>query len=165
MHDEVVFLHFESVADAEQAMATIDTLRAEGFLDLEDAAVIHRSEDGWVSVKPVGHSGLAARATVGGVLGVIAGGLLGLPVIGAVAGGAVAAKKSLGNEQFDELMDTVGRNMTAGTAVLALNVASLSDPDLVADRLSVHRDGLIRAEIPASIRAQLDEASGSGQPT
>jgi len=92
---------------------------------------------------------------------VIAGGLIGLPVIGAVAGSAAAAKGSLGNEQFDELMDAVGRNMTAGTVVLALTVATLNDPSSVADRLAINRDGLIRAEVPASIRAQLDEATGA----
>lgn len=162
MDDEVVFLHFESIDVADRAMATIRTLEAEGFLDLDDAAIISRSEDGWVSVKPVGRTGLAGKAALGGVLGVIAGGLLGLPMLGAAVGSAAAAKKSLGNEQFDELMDTVGSNMAAGTAVLALSVAALSDPGSVADRLSVNRDGLIRAEVPASIRAQLDEASGAG---
>jgi uncharacterized membrane protein len=161
MDDEIVFLHFESIADAERAMATINTLDAEGFLELDDAAIISRSDDGWVSVKPVGRSGLTARTTLGGVLGVIAGGLIGLPVIGAVAGSAAAAKGSLGNEQFDELMDAVGRNMTAGTVVLALTVATLNDPSSVADRLAINRDGLIRAEVPASIRAQLDEATGA----
>jgi len=98
---------------------------------------------------------------LGGVLGVIAGALIGLPVIGAVAGAGAAAKQSSGNDQFDELMDAAGREMAAGTAVLALTVAGLTDPESVVARLEIHRDRLIRAEIPASLRAQLDEASGS----
>ncbi len=161
MDHEVVFLHYESIAAAEQAMATINTLEAEGFLQLDEAAIISRADDGWVSVKPIGRSGVASKATLGGVLGVIAGGLIGLPVIGAVAGAGVAAKRSLGSEQLDELMDSVGRDMSAGTAVLALTVAALSDPELVVDRLEVHRDRLIRADIPPSLRDAIDGASGT----
>jgi uncharacterized membrane protein len=161
MDHEVVFLHYETAAAAERAMSTIHTLVAEGFLELDEAAIISRSDDGWVSVKPIGRSGLATKATLGGVLGVIAGGLIGLPVIGAVAGAGAAAKKSLGNDHFDELMDAVGRDMSAGTAVVALTVAALTDPESVLARLEIHRDRLIRAEIPASLRAQLDDASGT----
>ncbi|MDH4119638.1 MAG: DUF1269 domain-containing protein [Acidimicrobiia bacterium] len=161
MGHEVVFLHYETSSAAERAMATIHMLVAEGFLELDEAAIITRSDDGWVSVKPIGRSDLATKATLGGVLGVIAGALIGLPVIGAVAGAGAAAKQSSGNDQFDELMDAAGREMAAGTAVLALTVAGLTDPESVVARLEIHRDRLIRAEIPASLRAQLDEASGS----
>jgi uncharacterized membrane protein len=162
MDHEVIFLHFESIPAAERAMGTIRTLEAEGFLTLDEAAIVTRSDDGWVSAKPLGHSGLGKKAALGGVLGVITGGLIGLPMVGGAIGAGAAAKKSTGNDRFDELMNTVGRDMTAGTAVLALTVAALSDPWTVADRLEVHRDRLIRAEIPASIRAQLDEPHGAG---
>ena len=159
MDHEIVFLHFESIPAAERAMGTIRTLEAEGFLALDDAAIVSRSEDGWVAVKPLGRSGLTKQAVLGGVLGMIAGGLIGLPVIGAVAGAGAAGGKQVGNEQFDELMSAVGRDMTAGTAVLALTVGTLNDPGVVAARLDVHLDRLIRAEVPASIRAQLDQAA------
>ena len=162
MDSEIVILHFESSTDAEQAMGTISTLEAEGFLRLDQAAIATRREDGSVSVKPVDRSGLGKKAVLGGVLGAIAGALVGLPVLGAAAGAGVAGKKALGSEHLDELLDTVGRSMTSGTAVLALTVASLSDVESVTDRLEIHRDKLIRAEIPASLRAQLDEESGAG---
>jgi uncharacterized membrane protein len=161
MDTEVVFLHFNSIAAAESAMDTITTLTAEGFLELDQAAIVSRGDDGWVSVEPAGRSGLVGKTTLGGVLGAIVGGLIGLPAAGAVVGAGAAAKKSLGNEQFDELMDAVGRDMTPGTAVLALTVAELNDPESVADRLELHRDGLVRAEIPESLRAQLDAAEGT----
>ena len=162
MDSEIVFLHFESSADAERAMGTINSLGAEGFIQLEDAAIATRGEDGLVSVKAVDHAGLKKKAALGGVLGAIAGALVGLPVVGAAAGAGVAAKKALGNEHLDEILNTVGRSMTPGTAVLALTVASLKDPGSVTDGLEIHRDKLIRAEIPASLRAQLDEESGAG---
>ncbi len=162
MDHEAVFLHFESIAAAERAMGAIRTLEAEGFLALDDAAIVSRSDDGWVSVKPLGPTALGKKATLGGVLGVIAGGLIGLPIIGGVVGAGAAAKRSSDNDQFDELMSTVGRDMVAGTAVLALTVAALTDPAVVADRLQIDHNGLIRAEVPASIRAQLDEAAGAG---
>jgi uncharacterized membrane protein len=162
MDRELVFLHFESIPAAERAMGTIRTLEAEGFLTLDDAAIVTRSDDGWVSVKPLGRTGLGKKAVLGGVLGVITGGLIGLPMIGGAIGAGAAAKQSSSNDQFDELMNTVGRNMTAGTAVLALTVAALTDPWMVTDRLEVHRDRLIRAEVPASIRAQLEDTGNGG---
>jgi len=162
MDREVVFLHFDSIPSAERAMGTIRTLEAEGFLELDEAAVMTRSDDGWVSVKQLGHTELGKKAALGGVLGVIAGGLVGLPIVGGVIGAGAAARKSSGNDQFDELMNTVGRDMTAGTAVLVLTVAALADPGTVADRLEVHRDRLIRADVPASIRAQIDDVNGAG---
>ncbi len=159
--DEVVFLHFESVADAERAIATIDSLDAEGFLQFTDAAIIRRSDDGGFSVTPVERTGPGRKVTLGAVLGAVAGGLVGLPVLGAAAGAGAAAKKSLGSDHLDELIDTVGRDMASGTAVLALTVTALSDPESVTDRLQIHREKLLRAEIPPALRAQLDGESGA----
>ena len=159
MDSELAFLHFDSIEAAERAMATIGTLAAEGFVVLGDAAIISRSDDGWVSVKPVGRTDAATSTGLGGVLGLIAGGLLGLPVLGAVAGAGIASKKSRDDDHLGELVSTVGRDMAPGTAVLALTVAELTDPEMVTDRLQVHRDRLIRVEIPAQLRERLGDAT------
>ena len=45
--------------------------------------------------------------------------------------------------------------MERGSGVLALTVASLNDPTMVADRLQVDRDGLVNVQIPAALRAEI----------
>lgn len=143
-------------------MATIQGLVAEGFVTLDDAAVISKSEEGWISVKPVSHSDLVRTVGLGGVLGIVAGGLLGLPVIGIAAGSGLAAKRFFGHDHLDELINTVGQELTPGTAVLALTVSELSDPVTVTDRLKIHQSKMLRAEVPASLQTQIDEATGPG---
>lgn len=59
-------------------------------------------------------------------------------------------------------MNAVGHELTAGTAVLALTVSELSDPVTVTDRLKIHQSTLLRAEVPASLQARIDEATGTG---
>ncbi|MDH3756061.1 MAG: hypothetical protein OEU32_19530, partial [Acidimicrobiia bacterium] len=113
MDSELVVLHYESPAAAEGAMATIHGLVAEGFVELEDAAFISRDADGWVTVKPADSGEPARHAAFGGALGLLAGGLMGLPVLGVLAGAGVAAKMSSHADHLEELISSVGRQMTA----------------------------------------------------
>ncbi len=159
MDRELVFLHFDSIEAAERAMGTISSLAAQGYLVLGEAAIVSRNDEGWVSVKPVGRPDAGTSTGVGGVLGLIVGGLVGLPVLGAVAGAGIVTKKLRDDDHLGELVSTIGNDMTPGTAVLALAVAELTDPEMVTDRLEVHRDRLIRAEIPPQLRKQLDDAT------
>ncbi|MFT6291668.1 MAG: hypothetical protein ACJAR2_002273 [Ilumatobacter sp.] len=48
--------------------------------------------------------------------------------------------------------------MERGTGVLAFTVASLDDPVAATDRLQVDRDGLVRAQIPAKLRVEIERA-------
>lgn len=156
MNPELVLLQFDSLAAAERAMGAIRSLAAEGFLKLDDAALVRRNDDGAISVEPIGQSEVVKKTALGGVLGVFAGALVGLPVVGIVAGAGIAAKKFLETDRLDELIHTVGVELTSGTAALALSVSELADPQTVLDRLEVHREKLIRVEIPESLQAELD---------
>jgi uncharacterized membrane protein len=155
---ELVLLHFENPAAAERTMSTIRTLEAEGFVELEDAALITRASDGEVEVSSLQSGDGRTKPALGAVVGLIAGGLVGLPVLGALAVGGVAAKKSVDAavKELDQLLDDVGRRVDAGSAALALSVRSMPQPDIVADRLSIHRDEMTRVEIPPELRAELD---------
>lgn len=157
MDSELVILHFETPDAAEQAIRTVRVLEAEGFIDIEDAAIMTRDADGWVRAKSADEGSTGRGAAHGGILGLLVGGVLGIPVLGIIAGAGVAAKKSLHADKLEELIFTVGRNMTSGTGVLALSVNSLTDPEIVTERLELHRDKLIRAEVPEALRAQIDE--------
>ena len=156
MDTELVVLHFETPEAAQSALRTIHTLEAEGSLDLDDAAIITKAEDGWVTARGGDRSEVARTASFGGVLGLVVGGLMGLPVLGLLAGAGVAAKHAGHAELLEEFIFSIGHNMIAGSGVLALSVADLGDPETVTERLELHRDSLLRAEVPAALRAEIE---------
>ena len=162
MDSELVVLHFASVEAAEQALETVKTLEAEGFLHLEQSAILGRDAEGWVNVKATDATEPVRKSAVGGVVGLVVGGVIGLPVLGVLAGAGLAAKHASHADQLEELIDTVGEKMANNTGVLVMNVTSLDDPEIVADRVDIHRDALIRAEVPAALKAQIDEHDRTG---
>ena len=157
MDSELVVLHFASVEAAERALETLKTLEAEGFLQLEQSAILGRDAEGWVDVTPTDASEPVRKSAMGGAVGLVVGGLIGIPVVGVLAGAGLAAKKASHAKQLEQLIDTVGATMEKDSGVLVLNVTSLDDPEIVADRVDVHRDALIRSEIPAELAEQLDQ--------
>lgn len=158
MKSELVLIHFDTPAAAERTMSTIRTLEAEGFVELEDAALITRAPDGQVEVESLDPGDGKKRPAVGAVIGLVAGGLVGIPVLGALAVGGVVAKKSVDAavKELDALLADAGKRVDAGTAALALSVRSLPDPEMVTDRLSIHRDQMTQVEIPPELQAELD---------
>ncbi|MGB5759248.1 MAG: DUF1269 domain-containing protein [Acidimicrobiales bacterium] len=161
MDSQLVLFHFETVELAEATMSTIRTLEAEGFLELDDAALITRGSKGELTVTPQTSTGTTRTSAVGATIGLVAGTLLGLPVLGAIAGGGIGAKKSVTEavKKLDGVLDGVGRRVESGSTVLALAVRALPDAETVVDRLSIHRDDMTQVEIPAELRQKIEGSS------
>lgn len=156
MDSELVVLYFDSPEAAELGHATLRNLEAEGFLAIGECAILSRDSQGWVTAKNADHTQVSRAAGFGGVLGLVVGGVVGLPVLGVLAGAGVAAKRKGHADQLEQLIASVGREMTAGAGVLALTLESLNDPATVLDRLEIDRDGLVRADVPASLREEIE---------
>ena len=141
-------------------MSTIRTLDAEGYIELEEAALITRAPGGEVEVTSLDPNHGAGKPALGAVIGFVAGGLVGLPILGAAAVGGLTAKKSAeaSVKELDELISDIGRRVDAGSAALALSVRSMPDAEMVVDRLSIHRDDMTRVEIPPELRDEIDAA-------
>lgn len=160
MDSELVLLHFDDAASAEAALSDVRTLQAEGFLELDDAATITRSTSGTVEVTPAELHETPKRATAGAVIGLVAGSLVGLPILGAIAAGGAAgvtASKDAA-ERLDAMLAAVSDRIDAGEVVLAISVTAIPDPETVSDRLSVHDEHLTRVDIPADLRAEMERA-------
>jgi uncharacterized membrane protein len=155
---ELVVLSFESSDAAEHGLRTLRTLEAEGFLEIDDCAILSRDAQGYVTAKQTDHSELKRKAGFGGVIGLFVGGVIGLPVLGLLAGAGGAAQLKDHADQLEQLISSVGHDMERGSGVLALTVTSLNDPATVTDRLQVDRDGLIKAQIPAKLRAEIERS-------
>ncbi len=158
MDSKLVLLHFETIEAAETTMSTVRSLEAEGFLELDDAAMISRSSDGTVTVTPQTGTGKTRTSAVGATIGLVAGSLLGLPLVGAIVGGGIGANKAVKDavETLDGVLDDVGRRVASGSTVLALAVRALPDAETVVDRLSMHRDDMTQVEIPPELRDKLE---------
>lgn len=158
MDSELVVLYFESTAAAEHGLATLRGLEAEGFIDIDQCAILGRDSEGWVTAKHADRHQVSRAAGLGGVLGLVVGGVVGLPVVGLLGGAGIAAKRKMDADRLEELISTIGEEMERGSGVLALTINSIGDPEVVTDRLGVDRDGLTRAEVPATLRAEIDRA-------
>ena len=169
MDSQLVVFTFGSTDEADRAASDLQRLAAGGFVLIEDAALLTRAADGTVTVRPMSLSEMARGSALGGVLGLVAGSLLGLPVVGLLAGAGVGAKHSLHAERLEELLGTIGREMESGSVVLAVMVSAVNDPDSVADRLEMHRDSILALEVPEELRDHIDaqrrggERSGRGE--
>jgi uncharacterized membrane protein len=161
LDSELVVLYFESTDAAERGFATLQALDAEGFLEIDECVILGRDAQGWVTAKSADEGEVSRAAGFGSVLGLFVGGVIGLPVLGVLAGAGLAAKHKIDADRLEELISSVGQEMASGSGVLALSLASLSDPATVADRLEVDRDGLIRADIPAALREEIDRSLGT----
>ena len=159
MDTELVVLHFDTAEAAGRALSTVYTLEAEGFIELDDAAILTRGDDGRVTAERGAQAEAPRNVAFGGALGLVVGGLMGLPVLGLAAGAGAAVKRSRHAKLLDELVSSVGNDMTPGSGVVALSVVELRDPEMVTDRLEVHQDSLLRAEIPAALRAEIERHS------
>jgi uncharacterized membrane protein len=158
MDSELVVLTFDSPEAAEHGLETLRTLEAEGFLQIDDCALLSRDAQGWVTAKRADHDDLRRKATFGGVIGLFVGGVIGLPVLGVLAGAGGAARLKEHADRLEELIASVGNEMKRGSGVLAFTVASLTDASTVTDRLHVNRDGLVNAQIPAALRAEIERS-------
>ncbi len=161
MDSELVVLFFESTATAEHALSTLHGLEAEGFIDIDECAILGRDGDGRVTAKNAHRHEVSRAAGFGGVLGLVVGGVVGLPVLGLLGGAGIAAKRKVDSDRLEELVATIGQEMDRGSGVLALTIASIDDPETVAARLGIDRDGMVRADVPATLRAEIDRALGS----
>jgi uncharacterized membrane protein len=160
MASELVVLYFESTDAAEHGLATLRSLEAEGFIDIDQCAILGRDAEGWVTAKNADRHQMSRAAGFGGALGLVVGGVVGLPVLGLLGGAGIAAKRKMDSDRLEEMISTIGEEMERGSGVLALSINSIGDPEMVTSRLGVERDGLVRAEVPATLREEIDRALG-----
>jgi uncharacterized membrane protein len=143
---------------AESVRETLTDLMAQHVIELEDAVVVTRDEDGQVKL----HQALrpAARAAAGGLLW---GGLIGLlflapligMAIGGAAGGAAGAFTDVGID--DKFMKKLGRSLAPGGAALILLVRKVT-PDKVLPHVQSHGGEVIQTSLDDEAEARLREA-------
>lgn len=117
---QVIVAAFQNEEGAEDALTKLKDAKKEQVIDINNAAILRRSEDGKLHVKETRDMSGGKGAAIGGVAGAVAGLIAGPLVLAAGAGaliGGLAAK--LRDSGFrDDRLKRLGEALTPGTSAL-----------------------------------------------
>ncbi|HVW17615.1 MAG TPA: DUF1269 domain-containing protein [Solirubrobacteraceae bacterium] len=161
----LIAIAYPDESTARQVLGALARLEKEHSIELEDAVVVTRADDGQVklhqSLRP-GVAGAAGGALWGGLIGLLfLAPLLGMAV-GAAAGGASGALTDLGVD--DRFMKELGAALEPGTAALIVLVHR-STPDKVLPEIADFGGEVIQSSLDNEAEAVLREALEAGRAT
>jgi uncharacterized membrane protein len=152
---------------ANKAMASLDWSHFDRLIDVKAACSITQ-EDGEIKVHPRGQS-VAGKAAAGGALGLLVGGILGLPVVGiAAATGAVAYFRKGGQREIgidDEFLKSIGDQLDSGGSAIVVLFEEGADNAKAAADLAQFGGKVHSTDLPAEtlnrFQTLLDQANQS----
>ena len=161
----LIAIAYQDEATAREVLNTLARLQTEHSIELEDAVIVTRNQDGKVKLHQT--SKTAAMGATGGALW---GGLIGLiflapllgMAVGAAAGGATGALVDYGID--DKFMKELGTQLQpGGAAVIALVRRVTMDKVLEQIQIPGH---IIQTSLDNEAEARLEEAlQAAGRPT
>lgn len=158
-HNEIIIAVYDGVDSAQKVLQDVRNSLASVSKVGDEAAVIMMDADGHVSVKD-GHQKRKGMAS-GGVIGLLAGALVGLPLAGAVVGGVLGrfrAKKREHDKMTDvdeaALQDVVDK-MQPNSSMIVAEVPDWRAEE-VADTLQLHGAVLV-LHVPVAAENSKDE--------
>ena len=155
---ELLVFAFQEEASASVALAELREWKKDGVIDIVDAAVLVRDEDGGIQVKetadPEPKRGALIGAIAGSLIGLLAGpaGVAVGAAAGAGAGSLAAHKIDLGipNEQ----LEAIAEGLQPGTSAIIALIQQAS-ADRVVAKLEQYGAQTVRQELKEEIAAQL----------
>jgi uncharacterized membrane protein len=156
---QLIVLGFDTEAKAREAAADLAEMQRERLIEMEDAVVVVRHQDGKVEVKQLGPHMAVLGAASGGFWGMLIGLLFLSPLfgflVGAASGAIAGALSDVGVD--DEFIKELGRKLTPGTSSLFLLVGQATTDKVVAD-LQKYDARVLRTSLSATDEARLQEA-------
>jgi uncharacterized membrane protein len=155
---DLIAIAYPDQYTAETVRETLTDLMSQHVIELEDAVVVTRDEDGKVKLhqahRPAA-TGAAGGLLWGGVIGLLfLAPLIGM-AIGAAAGGAAGALTDVGID--DKFMKRLGRSLAPGGAALILLVQKVT-PDKVLPHIQRYGGEVIQTSLDQENEAQLRDA-------
>jgi uncharacterized membrane protein len=156
---DLIAIAYPDRATVERARENLRKGAQEGLIQVEDAVVMFRDEDGTLEVRQ-GTSGVGGAAISGGISGGLIGYLLMAPLFGiaagALAGGAIW-KSMFGDAGVAEgFVKELSENLEPGRAALIF-LATEVDPEKVLPEIKEH-GRLIQTSLSAEVEAELAAA-------
>jgi uncharacterized membrane protein len=158
----LVAVAYPDAATAEEARTALAGMMKEHLIELEDAVVVVRQDDGKVKLNQAvstAGAGAAGGALWGGIIGLLfLSPLLGA-AIGAAAGGATGALTDVGVD--NKFMKELGEKLTPGSAALIVLVRK-STPDKVVPRIAKYGGHVIQSSLSHDAEDRLETALTGG---
>ena len=159
----LIAVSYPDVATAEKVRGLLADLQKQKLIQVEDAVVVERKEDGKVKL----HQAVSTTG-VGAAGGALWGGLIGLlffvpflgAAVGAATGAAVGSAQNYGVD--DDFMRRVGESLTPGAAALFVLVRE-AVPEKVIPQIAPFGGALIQTSLSAEDEAHLREAVQAAQ--
>jgi uncharacterized membrane protein len=157
----LIAIAYPDEATAREVLNTLARLQTEKSIELEDAVIVTRNQDGKVKLHQ--SSKTAAMGATGGALW---GGLIGLiflapllgMAVGAAAGGAAGALTDVGVD--DKFMKDLGSKLEPGKAALIVLVQR-STPDKVLPEIAHFPGEIIQSSLSNEAEEELQKAIAS----
>jgi uncharacterized membrane protein len=158
-----VMIDYESELKAEEVRLALLKLQKEFLIDLADAVVVVRDDNGRVRLRQM-YNLTAAGAVSGGFWGALMGLLFLNPLfgmaIGAAAGAVSGALRDVGID--DNFMKDLGNTLKPGTAALCVLIRQMT-PDKVVAEIQKYGGTIIKTNLCHENEAKLREALASAQ--
>ena len=161
---DLVVIAFNDEHKADEVLLTLRRLQHEHLMDLEDAAVVIRHQDGKIKIRQTtsligARTGAAGGGFWGAFLGMMFAGPLGALVgggAGAAVMGAFAGKLSdIGIE--DDFMKEVGNTLELGSSAI-FTLAFKTTPDQVREAMKQYQGRVIQTSLTKDSEEALIEA-------
>jgi uncharacterized membrane protein len=160
---DLIVVGFKDEFKADEVMNELRRLQSEYLVDLEDAAVVIRNQEGKVKLKQAQEL-VAAGAVSGSYWGILLSVLFFNPIfalVGAAAGAVSGALTDIGID--DNFMRDLGSTIEPGTSAIFVLVRK-STPDRVLADLSKFEGKVLRTSLSKEDEAKLQAALSKGQP-
>ncbi len=159
----LVMIGYENELQAEEVRLTLLKLHQEYLIDLADAVVVVRDENGRVKLRQL-YNLTAAGAVSGGFWGALIGILFLNPLfgfaVGAAAGAISGALRDVGIN--DDFMKKLAETLKPGTAALCVLIRNLT-PDKVVEEIQKFGGTVIKTNLSNEDEAKLQAALSAGQ--
>jgi uncharacterized membrane protein len=160
---DLIVVGFKDEFKADEVMNELRRLQSEYLVDLEDAAIVIRNQEGKVKIKQAQEL-VAAGAISGSYWGVLLSVLFFNPIfalVGAAAGALSGALSDIGID--DNFMRDLGSTIEPGTSAIFVLVRK-STPDRVLADLSKFEGKVLRTSLSKEDEAKLQAALSKGEP-
>ena len=164
MASSLIVLAFETTDEAEKVREALVQGKKEGVLQLDDAAVVVKDEDGKIHVKNQVARGPCAATGVGGMLGLLIGTIffpLGGLVMGLAGGALVGRLMNLGVD--GKFVKQVEEEITPGTSALFVLVSN-ANPAAELAILRQFKGKVIQTNLSSEAEESLRSALGDDSP-
>ena len=154
---DLIVVGFKDEFKADEVMSELRRLQSEYLVDLEDAAVVVRNQEGKVKIKQAQEL-VAAGAVSGSYWGVLLSVLFFNPIfalVGAAAGALSGALTDIGID--DNFMRDLGSTIEPGTSAIFVLIRK-STPDRVLADLSKYEGKVLRTSLSKEDEAKLQAA-------